>query len=222
MAHALLHCVELLLLLIGQHRFNLAVRILHDRAGLGAAIILRERLVLEERLKLLLPINQYRLDLALLVGRQTECLRHVLQLPVRIHAPWAACARTRLRLIWRWWCRFLGKDAAYAQRERAAQRESEKSGLHEWMILRGFQRVARTFISERSRRLFFWRKHSAEVPFTEIDAESYDWMRRVLILVKKQAQDQTRKFAQSKKRAARFGSGEASRNWPTRWTLNRV
>ena len=109
-AHVLPHGFELLFLLVVQDSLNLAVLVLNDRPCLGAPIILRDRLVLEERLKLLLTVNQQGLDLALLVGCQVECLRHVLQLPVGIHVPWAAGAM--LGLVWRWGRGFLGQGRA--------------------------------------------------------------------------------------------------------------
>lgn len=99
MTHALLHCFELLLLLIVQGRLNRAVRVLNDCSCFRAAIILRERLILKQCLELLLPINQDWLDLALLVSCQVEFLRHVLQLPVGIHAPLPTRAGTWLSLI---------------------------------------------------------------------------------------------------------------------------
>jgi len=91
-----LHGRELLFLLIGENRFNLAVCFLADRPGLGASVILRSRLVGAKGFELLLALDEQWLDLALLVGGQVELLRHVLQLGVGVHATVTA---TLLRLV---------------------------------------------------------------------------------------------------------------------------
>ena len=94
--HMFLHGRELLFLLIGENRFNLAVRFLRYRPGLGASVILRSRLVGAKGFELLLALDEQWLDLALLVGGQVELLRHVLQLGVGVHATVTA---TLLRLV---------------------------------------------------------------------------------------------------------------------------
>jgi len=96
MPHVFLHGRELLFLLIGENCFNLAVRFLRYRPGLGTSVILRSGLVGAKGFELLLALDEQWLDLALLVGRQVELLRHVLQLGVGVHATVTA---TLLRLV---------------------------------------------------------------------------------------------------------------------------
>ncbi|HET7100890.1 MAG TPA: hypothetical protein VFJ52_07060, partial [Terriglobia bacterium] len=93
-AHALLHPllhllligVKLDLLLVGQNGADFVVGFgadgHHLRPHLGAVA----RLILKQRLHLLLPIFQDRLDLALLIRRQVILSGHLCQLGVRIHA----------------------------------------------------------------------------------------------------------------------------------------
>ena len=86
MPHMFLHGRELLFLLIRENRFNLAAGFLRYRPSLGASVVLRTGLISAKRFELLLAIDKQGLDLALLVGRQIELPRHVLQLRVGVHA----------------------------------------------------------------------------------------------------------------------------------------
>jgi len=104
-APALLHGFELLLLLIVKNHLNLALAVLADGLHLRAAIFARERLVLEDRLHLLLAINENGLDLALLIGAKVELPGHVLKLFVGVHAHGTAT----LFPILRWRSVVLGK-----------------------------------------------------------------------------------------------------------------
>ena len=119
--HMFLHGRELLFLLIGENRFNLAVRFLRYRPGLGASVILRSRLVGAKGFELLLALDEQWLDLALLVGGQVELLRHVLQLGVGVHATVTA---TLLRLVRRWGRgTVLRLGGSASEREHAAKSE---------------------------------------------------------------------------------------------------
>ena len=121
MPHMFLHGRELLFLLIRENRFNLAVRFLRYRPGLGASVILRSRLVGAKGFELLLALDEQWLDLALLVGRQVELLRHVLQLGVGVHATVTA---TLLRLVRRWGRgTVLRLGGSASEREHAAKSE---------------------------------------------------------------------------------------------------
>ena len=90
MPHVFLHGRELLFLLIRENRFNLATGFLRYGPSLGASVVLRTGLISAQRFELLLAIDKQGLDLALLVGRQIELPRHVLQLGVGVHAAGAA------------------------------------------------------------------------------------------------------------------------------------
>lgn len=123
--HVFLHGRELLFLLIRENRFNLAAGLLRYRPSLGASVVLRTGLVSAKSFELLLAIDKQRLDLALLVGRQVELARHVLQLRVGVHAAGPAPLLGLLRLIRRRGrgtvLRLGGRRAA--ERERAAKSE---------------------------------------------------------------------------------------------------
>ena len=99
MPHMFLHGRELLFLLIGENCFNLAAGFLGYRPGLGASVVLRTGLIGAKRFEFLLAIDEQGLDLALLVGRQVELARHVLQLRVGVHAAGPAPLLSLLRLI---------------------------------------------------------------------------------------------------------------------------
>jgi len=112
--HALLlHGIEFLLLVVGQDSLDAVVGAFGDGAHLGAAIFLRERLILEEGLHLLLPLDEEGLDLCLLVGSQAEFAGESLKLPVGIHAhPAATLGWAGLILIWGWGWVVLGQSGA--------------------------------------------------------------------------------------------------------------
>src|SRR5579863_7661416 len=95
----LLHGFELLLLLVVQEGFDLALGVLTDRLHLRATVLIRQGLILEEGLHSLLAVDEQRLDLALLIRRETEGPGQVLKLAIRAHAHGtAAGAILRLRL----------------------------------------------------------------------------------------------------------------------------
>jgi hypothetical protein len=95
----LLHGFELLLLLVVQEGFDLALGVLTDRLHLRATVLIRQGLILEEGLHSLLAVDEQRLDLALLIRRETEGPGQVLKLAIRAHAlGTAAGAILRLRL----------------------------------------------------------------------------------------------------------------------------
>jgi len=124
MPHVFLHGRELLFLLIGENRFNLAVRFLRYRPGLGASVILRSRLVGAKGFELLLALDEQWLDLALLVGGQVELLRHVLQLGVGVHATVTVPLMGLLRLVRRWGRgTVLRLGGSASEREHAAKSE---------------------------------------------------------------------------------------------------
>jgi hypothetical protein len=124
--HVLLHGFELLLLLIVQHRFNLALRILTEGLHAGPTISLRDGLILEESLHLLVAIDQEGLDLALLIRGERKFFAHVLQLTIGVHATRAARTALRLTLIGGGWGSVLRKGrAGDAECEEAAEREGD-------------------------------------------------------------------------------------------------
>ena len=84
--HLRLHLFELLFLLIVQSRLKTRLRVLLNGLRLAVTVLARQRLILEQRLHLLLAIRQNRFDLRLLIGSQIERLRQMLQLPVSVHA----------------------------------------------------------------------------------------------------------------------------------------
>lgn len=97
--HTLLHLFELLLLLVVQHCLNFVLRVLPDRLHLRVPVLARHGLILKERFCLLLAIDEDGTDLILLVGVQSERARHVLELPIGIHARGTGTGRrTGLRL----------------------------------------------------------------------------------------------------------------------------
>ena len=123
-AHAaLVHRLELLFLIVVQKRLDAVIGAFHDGAHLGAAIFLGQRLVLHERLHLLLAFKQQRLDLRLLVGGQAEFAGQALELTVGIHShPASALRRTGLVLILWWGWVVLGHcGARHAEGEKSAE-----------------------------------------------------------------------------------------------------
>src|SRR6185437_6612117 len=102
LAHALLHAglhgFELLLLLIVQYGFDFGVRVGADLLRLRAAVVARERVIVEERLHLLLTRFENGLDLRLLIGREVQRFGQVLQMRIGIHA--AVMAPVSLLLRW--------------------------------------------------------------------------------------------------------------------------
>jgi hypothetical protein len=123
MPHVLLHGCELLFLLIRENGFNLAAGFLRYRPSLGASVVLRSGLIGAKRFELLLAIDKQGLDLALLIGRQVELLRHVLQLGVGIHAAGTAPLLRLIRRRGRGTVLRLGGGRA-AEHEHAAKSES--------------------------------------------------------------------------------------------------
>lgn len=130
--HPLLHRVELLLLIVVEHRLDGVIASLHDGARLRAAVFWRGGLILEQGLHLLLALYQQRLDLRLLVWSQVEFAGEALELAVGIHTHAASvrcvAGRSRLSLILTWslgWGSVLGDSGACgAEREHAAQGEA--------------------------------------------------------------------------------------------------
>ena len=84
--HALLHGIELLLLIFVQHGLDGVVGSLHDASSLGAAIFGSGGLVQKKSLHLLLAFDEKRLDLRLLIRCQVEFAREALKLAIGVHA----------------------------------------------------------------------------------------------------------------------------------------
>lgn len=116
-----LHGIELLLLLIVEDGFDFRFRVFANRLHLGAAIFAGERLILPERLHLLLAIREDGPDLVLLIGRQIELPSHVLQLAIRVHAATAVFHAAGLFLLRRRSAIVLGQERAGAENQHAAK-----------------------------------------------------------------------------------------------------
>lgn len=132
-AHVLVHLIELLFLLIVENGFDAVVGAFRDRVHLSAAILLRDRLVLEESLHLLIPVDEQRLDLGLLIGSEGEGVGQMLKLAVWVHVATLA----GLGLVGRWrWCVVLGQGSgSHAKREGAAKCQGKDSCAHREVIL---------------------------------------------------------------------------------------
>jgi hypothetical protein len=204
---AILHGGELLLLLVIEDGGDLALRVLADGLHFGVAVWLREGLVREESLHLLLAIDQQRLDLRLLIGGEAEFAGHPLELPVGVHMTGSAAGLTLIGLGWiglaliRGWGRVLGKcGAGDTEREQAAEGEGEELIAHcggSSDPLRNCQ--ARCGPGQGS--LIPDGSCGSGVSFREVDGE---W--RV------GDEGGVKMSRKSKKRAVSFGSGETSRN----------
>jgi hypothetical protein len=77
------HLLKLLLLAVGHNRLQLLVRVLHQRAALFAPLLGAQRTIVPHRPHLLVLILQNGQHLLLLVCRQIQRLRQMLQLPFR-------------------------------------------------------------------------------------------------------------------------------------------
>ena len=124
MAHVLLHGIKFLFLIIVEQGLDAVVGAFGDGAHLAATVFLGERLILEERLHLLLAFDEQGFDFVLLVRTQVQFAGEAGKLAIGIHAHAAAAGtvggRAGLVLIG-WWGRVvLGEDCGCAKREQSA------------------------------------------------------------------------------------------------------